>query len=229
MPKDDNIGIKIELIKDNQSGKLKMVAHFNLNSSNIIIENNEYIWIPTSEERELIDEAFNFIPSETTNKKYSDPSSYAEKPKDTPTFEEESAVLESDIDTTKETKDEVIDVPPIEKEEPSVFEVTEENSYQNNETIEKEIDEDLEKKQNEPAMNAKVEIKKVEKEYTAEKTDEEKSEEGTIVEADSDAIEAALQRHMSKEDKDDSFKEVDEQTIIDRVLNQKKKGKWAKK
>ena len=46
-------------------------------------------------------------------------------------------------------------------------------------------------------------------------------------EADNDAIEKALKKHVDTEN-DDSMKEVDEQTIIDRVLSQKKKGKWGK-
>ena len=170
------------------------------------------------------------MPSEQTDKTISEPSFDTEKlTENKPKFEEEPELIKSDLDIEQETNDELIDAPPIEKEEPSVFEVTEEDSVQAKDTIEKEIDENFEKKQDEPVMQAKVEIKKEEKEYTAEKTDEEKTEEGVIVEADSDAIEAALQRHMSKEEKDDSFKEVDEQTIIDRVLNQKKKGKWSKK
>lgn len=232
MPKDNNIGIKIELVKDNKSGKLKMVAHFNSNSPNILIKNNEYMWIPTIDERELIDEAFNFIPYEKTNKTHPDPIFSAEESKkDKPSFKEESPSFKPDIDMHRETQDELAETPPLEKEEPSVFEITGDESYQANEQIEKEIDANLEKKQDQLAMKAKVKIKQNqdEKEYDDEKTDIEKSEEGSIVEADSDAIEAALQRRMNKEDKDDSFKEVDEQTIIDRVLNQKKKGRWSKK
>jgi hypothetical protein len=52
-----------------------------------------------------------------------------------------------------------------------------------------------------------------------------KKEERVIVEADDAAIDAALKRHI---DDDKSFVEVDEQTILDRVLSQKKKGKWTK-
>lgn len=238
MPKDKNVGIKIELIKDKQSGKLKMVAHFDINSPNVIFENDEYMWIPTLEEKELIDEAFNFIPSEKTSKLTSDQliDDEVKKPiKEEETeyhseIKEEPPILEPEIQ--EETPEEVIDAPPIEKEEPSVFEVTGEESSQIEEKDEKEIEPELEEKQGEPEppMSAKVEIKQNEEEYDEVKKDKKSPEdEGMIVEADADAIEAALKRHVGKEDRDDSFKEVDEQTIIDRVLSQKKKGKWAKK
>ena len=46
-----------------------------------------------------------------------------------------------------------------------------------------------------------------------------------IVKADSEAIEEALKRH--KQDKDESMIDVDEKTIIEKVLKQKKK--WNKK
>ena len=48
-----------------------------------------------------------------------------------------------------------------------------------------------------------------------------------IVEADADAIDDAIKKH-TKED-DESIVEADEQTIIDKVLSQKKKGRWSKK
>ncbi len=67
-------------------------------------------------------------------------------------------------------------------------------------------------------------------EVTAEETSEEHTsktakelDDGIIVKADDKAIERALKK---EEDEDNSIKEVDEQTIIDKVLSQKKKGKW---
>ena len=49
-------------------------------------------------------------------------------------------------------------------------------------------------------------------------------EDRVLTEADEEAIERALEK-----DKDTPLVEADEQTIIDKVLNQKKKGKWSKK
>jgi len=50
-------------------------------------------------------------------------------------------------------------------------------------------------------------------------------DEGVIVKADDKAIERALKKDV---DEDNSIKEVDEKTIIDKVLSQKKKGKWSR-
>jgi len=47
-----------------------------------------------------------------------------------------------------------------------------------------------------------------------------------VVEADQDAIEAALKKHTKE---DETLVEADEQTIIDKVLSQKKKGRWSKR
>lgn len=82
--------------------------------------------------------------------------------------------------------------------------------YEKREDVKARVHEPTE---NEPKSDEK-EIKKME-------------DEKIIVEADSDAIEAALKRHIH--DEDSSFVEADEQTIIDKVLSQKKKGKWSKK
>ena len=99
--------------------------------------------------------------------------------------------------------------------------------------IDVDVDFDAEKKlepKNE-TMNAKVEVKEGNtSEDTGIQTDTKSLEEkGILVEADADAIEAALKKHSKKDDNIESFKEADEQTIVDRVLRQKKKGKWSKK
>lgn len=229
MLKDKNIGIKIELIKDKQLGKLKMVAHFNSKSSNVIIENNEYIWIPTIDEKELIDEAFGFMPSEKTS-----------KPNSTLNLKHELLTNEKELKPVpifeKKPEENIIDAPTFGKEEPTVFVVAKEGSFQPEEKVEeeveKEVEKELEKKQNKNLMAAKVKISQSgpEIEYYDKKTDKKNLiDKDMLVEADADAIAAALKRHSVKDDRDNSFKEVDEQTIIDRVLSQKKKGKWTKK
>ena len=58
------------------------------------------------------------------------------------------------------------------------------------------------------------------------KTLEEEKDKAIIVEADADAIDAALKKRTKK---DESLIEADEQTIIDKVLSQKKKGRWSSK
>lgn len=100
------------------------------------------------------------------------------------------------------------------------------------ETYKPEVE--VEEKTEESSPFGRKTAAKKEEETVFEVTGEEASEEhpkstkeldeGVIVRADDSAIERALK----KEDEDNSIKEVDEQTIIDKVLSQKKKGKWNK-
>ena len=80
-------------------------------------------------------------------------------------------------------------------------------------------------------MEIKTEIKEEELQETEKIGIETKSkkekEEKLLKEADNEAIEKALKKHVNN-GKDDSMKEEDEQTIIDRVLSQKKNIKWSK-
>jgi len=204
MTKDNKINIKLEVCRDKNSGKLMLMAHFNSNAPNVFIDKDSYAWMPTIEEHNLINDAFEFLPTTSS------PEKTEEKPIPEP-------VMEEPITTPQETSKEEEkqdELPPLEKtEEPAVFEITEE------ETKPEEINEDTPKMEDEPDKPPKEE-----------KSDDEKKEEdeGIIVEADQDAIERALKKH-SDNDKDDSIVEVDEQMIIDKVLSQKKKGKWAKK
>ena len=59
-------------------------------------------------------------------------------------------------------------------------------------------------------------------------TDIKEEEKGFLVEADDEAIQAAIKKHGPAKD-DESIVEADEQTIIEKVLSQKKKGKWSGK
>ncbi|RLF53601.1 MAG: hypothetical protein DRN24_00415 [Thermoplasmata archaeon] len=211
----DKINIKLEVCRDNTSGKLTIMAHFDAKAPNVIIDKNGYSWMPTIEEKNLLTEAFELI----TPISYTKPSTSntyntikEEKPTPEPAIREETP---TSLETEPKTEEKPInnnDMPPLEKtnDEPVVFEVTEEK-------IEKDIDEKL----------GQEASKTTGSETTTTKEKEEGGEEKIIVEADSEAIEAALKKHIEK-DKDDSFVEVDEQTIIDKVLNQKKKGKWRR-
>ena len=61
MSKNEKIHIKLEICKDS-SGKLTIMAHFDNNAPNIIINNNEYTWMPTIEEKDLLNDAFGYFP-----------------------------------------------------------------------------------------------------------------------------------------------------------------------
>lgn len=197
MDKDDKIHIRLEICKDKNSDELTIMTHFDSNAPNFTKDKDGYFWMPTLEERNFINEAFELI--STTNIKNLSP----EKPMVKPLEEEKLAAAKPQFNV-EDKKPEVIrspfeskvekkpaDLPPLKKrEEEAVFEKTEEESKPS----------DLESKTKE-------------------------EDEGILVKADEQAIDAALKK---SEKKDKSIVEADEQTIIEKVLSQKKKGKWSK-
>ena len=278
MVKDNNVNITIEVCKDKISGKLYIQAHFNIKAPNVLMDNDYYTWMPTIEEQNLLNEAFEFMPmdfspsitetkkpiieekieektssnistKEETNLKPEvniekkdekpDVTQTVDKPEVTQTVDKPEVNIEqkeektsSNFSTREETnlrpevniveKEEIIEekrevTPTIEKpRESDIFEITNENiktdikkddGNKTESTFEK-MSEPLEKKQEkEEPLSSKIE-----------------EDDGIIVEADFDAIEAALEKHIGT--KDNTIVEADEKTIIDRVLKQKKKGKW---
>lgn len=151
MINDDEINIKIELLKDKNTGKLSIAVRFDTKASNISFENNQCIWIPTLAEKDLLNDAFRLVYKTNSN-------------------------LDFQTKTVKETR-EIKEIDQPNKKEDIV---QEENS--------------------------------------------EDDEIGTIGET-GEIIEETIEKHAKKEE---PLKEADEHTIIDRVLSQKKKGKWRK-
>ena len=221
MTKDYKINIKLEVCK-NDTGRLSIMAHFNTNASNVFIEKDEYFWMPTAEEYDFLNEAFELMPIDES---YVSPEKTAQKLKETkepkfmskPTSEEE---LKPRIKTQpmEDWKKPAGYSPMEKKDEPAVFEVTDDDIKTDH--LEKTIDKKFERPSNKPYENKHYENKPYE--YEPEKK---KEDDGLIVEADSRSIEAALKRHTEK---DETIVEADEQTIIDKVLSQKKKGKWSR-
>ncbi len=193
MAKDDKIHIKLEICRDEDSNKLMIMTHFDTNAPNFFKDNNGYFWMPTIEEKNLLNEAFELMPasSMTTSPTKSTPKP-PEKQVAPPPVKTEFKPEEPQIDKKEETPP--TNIPPFEEtSESDVFEATEEEP------------------ENESATN-----------------EEKEEEKGFLVEADDEAIEAAIKKHGPVED-DKSIVEVDEQTIIEKVLSQKKKGKWSSK
>ena len=60
--------------------------------------------------------------------------------------------------------------------------------------------------------------------------EEENEDKSVVVKASDETIEDTIQKHIKKDDDEDheALKEADEHTIIDKVLSQKKKGRWKK-
>ena len=243
MVKDAKVSIKLEVCRDKTSGKLSITAHFNSNAPNVIQDKDGYCWMPTVEEKDLLNEAFELIPMEgrqvspmkSTSKSWD---KKEEMPMPEPMVGEELKPEPEPLQPVNEVK-EPADLPPLETpNESDVFEVTD-NHIKNDDferIIDKKIDEASSKK-DEQKDDKKVEELIIEEPEPAEpmidepKPDEPEGEkkeygEDMIVEADQEAIEAALKKHTKEAE---SIVEADEQTIIDKVLSQKKKGRWSKR
>ena len=223
MIKDDKINIKLEVCKDKTSGKLSIKAHFKSDAPNIFKEKEDYFWMPTIEEKDFLNEAFQLMPLDAGNIPSGKTPAELDEIKEVPTITE--PLFEEEIKTTPEIppeEDKTIppDLPPSEKpNELDVFEITDENIKTD----------DLVKDSNEKLddISTKTDEQTTEEPKSNEpKIENKKEDEGIIVEADSNAIEAALKKHTEK---DKSIVEADEQTIVDKVLSQKKKGKWSRR
>jgi len=226
MVKENNVHIKLEVCKDKSSGKLYMRAYFDSKAPNIIKEKDCYTWQPTIEEKNLLNEAFELMPTLDSPSNPSPPTNKIEEKKEeksfTKFFSKQETKVEPEVEIKKEEPKEEPkeeEIPKIETEDKSdVFEVTDEvNKKEDFKKIESEIESSFDK----------IDETKDDKHKIEEEPSTIGENDGIIVEADSEAIEAALKKHIGKnEEEDNSIVEADEKTIIDRVLKQKKKGKW---
>lgn len=230
MTKDNRINIKLEVCKDKTSGKLSITAHFDSSAQNVIQNKDGYFWLPTREEKDFLIEAFELFPVDggyVTPTRHNDKIQETKreqprlKPEPEPISRDEPE-LEPEIKIrAQEETSEPEDLPPLEEptNQPDVFSVTDEHIKSDN--FEKEIDKKIEE------ITPPKDKTTTEEPKTDEKKDDKIDEnEGFIVEADNDAIEEALKKHQQD---DSSIVEADEKTIIDKVLSQKKKGKWSRK
>ena len=238
MVKDNKINIKLEVCRDKTSGKLIIMAHFDSKAPNVFIDKDNYSWMPTFEEHDLINEAFDFFPifdsgghavkktpKETEIKDESKPEQEEELKIEEPIIKKDQEIKTEEPQTEEPQTEEL---PPLEaNDEPAVFEKVEEETKPDE--FEKIINDAINEKESEKAPIPEEPAKDKPIEDNDDKEDDTKNkDEGVLVEADGDAIERALKKHKDS-DKDESMVEADEQMIIDKVLSQKKKGKWSKK
>ena len=220
MHKDEKIKIKLEVCKDKTSGKLSILAHFNSTASNVYEDKDGYSWVPTVEEKNFLSEAFELIPKDayySSTNKTSEKSEIDNEVKHTPETNNQEEFKPPSFEKSDEDQKST-ELPPTDKtEEPLKYDVTpnEVNTDELVKEIDKQIEEPPPKSDNEDKTNTES------NEYEKKEDDE-----GIIVEADSEAIEEALKKHSAN---DESMVEADEQTIVDRVLNQKKKGRWSRR
>ena len=208
MLKDPNIYLKLEVTRDKISGDLNIIAHFDLNAPNVFLDEKGYFWLPTEEEKDLLGDSFELMPSAKTK-----PSLEKIEIQSTPRPEiqqrTESIKPTQSVPTSeikqKPVSESLFELEKKEKPWPPLEKPNDEATF---EIIENVISDEIEQKEETKAENTEVNIEE---------------DEGMIVKADSDAIEKALKRHI--EEKDGSMVEADEKTIVDKVLKQKKKWK----
>lgn len=199
MTKNDKIHIKLEIWKDEASKELKLLTHFDTTAPNFFKDKDDFLWVPTLEEKDFINEAFDLMPiGETTGKpEKTTPEPPEEKtppePSLPPVSKEEEKPEKKFSPFGRKEEEKPVDPQPLEKtQDETVFESTEEETKTDNVIVDTEIKEE---------------------------------DKGSLVKADDDAIEAALKKH---DEEDKSIVEADEETIVEKVLSQKKKGKWSR-
>jgi hypothetical protein len=192
--KSDKINIKLEVCKLKDSNGLQILARFRDDAPNFFKDADGYYWIPTIEERDFINEAFNLVLGrygqhhEKTKTEQPKEESFIEESKSSGEQKKESVGSSSQGQKKKSPAEQSS---KTKQDEDVIFEVADKESSGSNETDETRVDE-----------KSKVDI----------------------VKADDHAINEALKKHRGL---NDVMVEVDEQTIIDKVLSQKKKGKWG--
>ncbi|MEA2055700.1 MAG: hypothetical protein U9O49_02575 [Candidatus Thermoplasmatota archaeon] len=199
----DKIHIKVELGRDKISGNLSLITVFDENAPNFSKDSEGYYWIPTIEEKDFINEAFDLLPATKTN------------------LPEKN--IKSELEVKKPLKPKEDLTPSVE----GVF-INDKSSVNQDKIVAPEIKQETDTQEN-TEQTRKEAVFEVTKEGPNDKNnDGEKKDRATGIfrSADANAIDLALEKR--KEQKEEDIVEADEQTIIDRVLSQKKKGKWNK-
>ena len=218
MTKDDKINLKLEVYKDKNSGKLTLLAHFDKTAPNVYKEKENFVWMPTDEEKNFLNEAFDILPQGTTVP---------------PVREDTNSKHDTQVEDNDSTKDQTVDeakdtqVEQTPTEDTVPVDDTPDKSSDTNVTedynkTEKDTTADLEVSQNDID---EVMLEDIDKDEV--KNLENDPDKAMIVEADADAIDQAIKKHTKNDD--ETIVEADEQTIIDKVLSQKKKGRWSRK
>lgn len=216
MSKDNKISLKLEVVRDKTSKKLIITAHFDSKADNVFINKDSYSWMPTIEEHDLLNDAFAFF---SVDGAVGSLGKTTVKTEDKKTDDKKEEIPEPLIQETKSPAEEE----PVKEEEKPKELPPLENTFKTSIFKRAEKEPKIDEIDSEPALEINEQPKD-------EKNEDEKKveEDAKIVEADGEAIQRALKKH-TEADNDDSIVEADEEMIIEKVLSQKKKGKWAKK
>ena len=194
------------------------MTYFDHNAPNFSKDEEGYFWCPTIEERDFFKKAFEFIPN-----KDQIASHHLEK-------REERVVAPRPVETKPQVN---VEYRRPEIKPPERREFMPEPQTPVNKEYKKpwEKSSPFEKKDWKKSTDLPP-LEKTQREAVFEVTEEEskpkdidEADGSIIAKADDAAIERALKKNV---DDDKIIKEVDEQTIIEKVLSQKKKGRWSK-
>lgn len=255
MNKNDNIHIRIELCKDGDSGDITLMTYFDTNAPNFSQDDKGFYWLPTPDEKNFLNEVFELFPefqmkSPSLNKTLSEPLKHTDE---NPVFNELPVDMESKepektmTDPLEKKEEPVTNYPPqtdmerkelektitdpLEKKEtltppPSQANMEQRESETPSSPFEKQerkypidnIPPFQKKEETNPEMNQ--DTSNTNDDIREQIKDEQKKE---FVEADDQDIDKALEKGEDK-----SMIEADEDTIVERVLSQKQKGKWTR-
>lgn len=202
--KDDKINIKLELFKDRFSNKFSILTHFNQNAPNIQKDDEGFIWVPTIEERDLINDAFKLLSLDD----------YFNKIKTSPQTIEDTEKLIQPSQTESKNKQEISENNSSIKKEKATYNIRKNEIKTENDS------------RNESSYFESINKSPFEKKNKNQEINDKNIEENKFFEIDENSIEKEL---STKGNKHDTKLDDEEQTIVDRVLNQKKKEKWSKR
>jgi len=120
MGEENGIYIKIELCKSNNSNEFAMKIHFDQNAPNLFRNGENYSWMPTTEEMNIMNEASDLITSNKIRKPYEKPNYSSPVNNTSP---------EPPVDHEEQN---TFDTPPLEMSEKTTYREDTNNKYENN-------------------------------------------------------------------------------------------------
>jgi len=192
--KTPKIHVKVELDRNPITKAIQLKTIFNPKAPNVFNEKKDFIWEPTAEEIEFLFQAFNMFPSTSQKQIYPE---IKEPEEDIPSrFSSEERYEETSDDSEENQQEE-------EQKEEQFEEVSAKDETSSDE---------------EPS-EPKSEFDKM-----ADSDDDfgEKEKDRVLIAADAKTIDEIVKRKRGNGE--GTFKEANEETILDKILRQKKKG-----
>jgi hypothetical protein len=231
MAKDNKIYVKILLEKEKSSGNMILTAHFDPQAPNYSKDKNGFLWYPTEAEIDFINEAFELIPRyKTTDRHFVNKTQEEQKvtapPVEKQLEKEDKEVEQEDLEDYRSSDSAKTVEEPV---EPETQNESEDHLEPESPPEEYEKQSDTPPEPEETQFEVEEQDTTTQEELDQQEAEQKKQEEKILVEADEKTIDDMVKRKTGEIDDDGLLVEVDKATIIDKVLKQKKKGKWQRK